>query len=77
MEKIIEFDNIDKIISVFGEYDKNINLIAKELGVSIISRGETVKISGDEAKVTMAVQVVANLMRLLDSGDTLNDQNVA
>ncbi len=76
MEKIIEFDSIDKIISIFGEYDKNINRISQEFGVSIVSRGEIVKISGDEEKVNMAFDVVSNLMRLLSSGEDLNDQNV-
>ncbi len=76
MEKIIEFDSIDKIISIFGEYDRNINRISQEFGVSIVSRGETVKISGQEEKVSMAFDVVSNLMRLLDSGEDLNDQNV-
>ncbi len=77
MEKIIEFDSIDKIISLFGEYDKNINALSNEFGVSIISRGESVRISGPEDSVNMASEAVCNLMRLIDSGEVLNDQNVA
>jgi len=77
VEKIIEFDSIDKIISVFGEYDKNINLISTEFGVSVISRGETVKVSGPEESVNMAAKVIEHLLRLIDGGDVPNDQNVA
>ncbi len=77
MEKIIEFDSIEKIISLFGEYDKNINALSNEFGVSIISRGESVRISGSEDSVSMAAEAVHNLMMLIDSGEVLNDQNVA
>ncbi len=77
MEKVIEFDSIDKIISVFGEFDKNINLIKKEFEVNIISRGEAVRISGGDDEVAMAADVITNLIRILDTGDSLNDQNVA
>lgn len=77
MEKVIEFDSIDKIISVFGEYDKNIKLISDEFGVDVISRGEKIKITGPEAGVVMTEKVIEHLMRLLNNGDALNDQNVS
>lgn len=77
MDKIIEFDSIDKMISVFGEFDKNINLISNEFGVTIITRGECVKITGSEDKVKMATDVIENLMRIIDSGDLISDQNVS
>jgi len=77
VEKIIEFDSIDKIISIFGEYDKNVNMIANEFGVSIISRGDSIKISGAESAVGMAAGVIDNLMRIIEGGDTLTDQSVS
>ncbi len=76
MEKIIEFDTIDKIISVFGEYDKNINLISNEFGVTVVARGETLKISGPQEGVLMAQKVIENLISLIEHGEMLNDQNV-
>ncbi len=76
MEKIIEFDTIDKIISVFGEYDKNINLISNEFGVTVVARGETLKISGPQEGVLMAQKVIENLITLIEHGEMLNDQNV-
>ena len=77
MDKIIEFESIDKIISLFGEYDKNINQISAEFGVTVISRDETVRISGSENAVAMASRTIEHLMHLIDSGDVLNDQNVS
>ena len=66
MEKVIEFDTIDKIISIFGEYDKNINMISNEFGVSVLTRGETLKITGPQESVLMAQKVIENLMSLYD-----------
>lgn len=76
MEKILEFDSMDKVISVFGEYDKNINRISREFDVVIVSRDSAIKISGTDSNVGMAENVIKRLVQLLDSGDTLNDQNV-
>ncbi|MBQ8588086.1 MAG: PhoH family protein [Clostridia bacterium] len=52
-------------------------MIANELGVSIISRGDSIRISGSESAVGMAVGVIDNLLRILEGGDTLTEQNVA
>jgi len=77
VEKVIEFDTIDKIISVFGEYDKNVNMISNEFGVKVLARGEELKITGPQEGVIMAQKVIENLVTLIDNGELLNDQNVA
>lgn len=73
MEKILEITQIERIISIFGEYDKNINIIKKEFGVSVISRGSTVKIIGDEAAVLRAEKAIMSLNKILDSGEEISD----
>ncbi len=40
-------DDLDRLRAVFGEFDRNINLIQKAFSVTIISRGSEVKITGD------------------------------
>lgn len=77
MEKIINFDAIDKMISVFGEYDKNINMISREFSVTFVTRGEILKLSGPQEGVLMAQKVIENLLSLVESGEMLNDQNVS
>lgn len=77
MEKVIEFDTIDKIISIFGEYDKNINMISNEFGVTVLARGETLKINGPQDSVLMAQKVIENLMTLVERGEILSDQSVS
>jgi len=77
VEKIINFDAIDKMISVFGEYDKNINMISREFSVTFVTRGEILKLSGPQEGVLMAQKVIENLLSLVESGEMLNDQNVS
>ncbi|MBE7050367.1 MAG: PhoH family protein [Ruminococcaceae bacterium] len=77
LEKIIEFSDIEKIISVFGEFDKNINIIKKEFDVSVVSRDSNIKISGLDENVKKAQTVIMSLFKLLESGETITDQNLA
>jgi len=73
LEKILEISTVEKIISIFGEYDKNINTIKKEFGVSVLSRGDTVKIIGDESAVLRAEKAIKSLEKILDSGEEISD----
>ena len=76
MEKIIEIENIGKIISIFGEFDRNINRIKKEFDVSVINRDSLIKISGNDENVLKTENVIMSLSKLIDSGETVTDQNL-
>lgn len=76
MEKSIEFDTAEQVIEIFGDLDKNINIIRRELGVEIVNRQSVVKISGDEPNVEMAATVFSSLRTLLAKGEALSDQNI-
>lgn len=76
MEKVLEISKIEDIISIFGEFDKNINIIKKEFGVSVINRDNMIKIIGDESAVMRAEKAILSLAKLLDSGDTISDVNL-
>ncbi len=73
MEKVLEISSMERVISVFGEFDKNINVIKKEFGVSVISRDNIIKIIGDEPSVIRAEKVILSLVKLLDSGEEISD----
>lgn len=77
MEGRIEFDTFQQVIEIFGDMDKNINIICRELDVDIVNRESVVKISGDEKNVAIAMNVFSSLRTILEKGDTINDQNVA
>ena len=76
MEKVLEISAVEKLISIFGEYDKNINIIKKEFGVSILNRNNTVKIIGDESAVLRAEKAIKSLEKILDSGEEISDVNL-
>ena len=58
MEKVIEIDDMGKIISIFGEFDKNINIIKIEFDVAVVSRDSLIKISGNDENVIKAENVL-------------------
>lgn len=76
MEKIIEFDNAQQVIEIFGDLDRNINIIRNRLGVDVVNRETTVKISGDDRAVEMASSVFVSLKAILAQSDTLTEQNI-
>ena len=55
----------EQIRAVFGEFDRNINLIQKAFSVTIFSRGSEVKIAGDDdlsvAKAEKAVKILCDM----------------
>ena len=77
MEKVIEIDDMGKIISIFGEFDKNINIIKKEFDVAVVSRDSLIKISGNDENVIKAENVLKSLSKLINSGEAITDQNLA
>ena len=76
MERIVQLDSIDTVMAVFGQFDKNINMISKQLGVKIVNRDSDIRISGDDHNVIMAENTVKKLADIVKSGEELNDQNV-
>jgi len=77
LEKVIEIDDMGKIISIFGEFDKNINIIKKEFDVAVVSRDSLIKISGNDENVIKAENVLKSLSKLINSGEAITDQNLA
>ena len=75
-EKIITFENPDIIPKVLGELDCHSELIEKELGVSIHSRGPELKITGESDNVSAAVDVITFLKKTAKLSETITDQNV-
>ncbi len=75
-EKIIHFDDAEKIQQLFGNLDENSKIIEEEYRVTMIFRGDALKISGDEKDITSATGVLDGLMELLLRGEEIKEQNV-
>ena len=48
MERIVNAERVEDLITVFGSFDENIKRIEEALGVSIVNRGTELKVTGDE-----------------------------
>ena len=75
-ERVIHFDNFDNVLGLFGSLDENIKILEEEYGVTVISRGDTLKVTGDDKAVEEASHALDGLLSLLSKGEELNEQNV-
>ncbi|MDO4847312.1 MAG: PhoH family protein [Clostridiaceae bacterium] len=75
-EQSISVDRMEHAVSLFGSFDENVKLIEKEYGVSVISRGSELKVTGDVENVDKATRAINGLLRLINKGEALSPQNV-
>ncbi len=75
IEKVIDIP-ADHEANVFGQFDVFAKKIERTLKVSLIARGETVKILGEAAAVEKAKRVLEQLVELSKRGNTIEEQNV-
>ena len=76
IERLVNADRVEDLVSVFGSFDENIRRIEESLGVNIVNRGSDIKISGDEENVDKAVKTVEGLLSLAAKGETIDEQRV-
>lgn len=75
-EATVNVTSMNSIISLFGKFDENVNIIQRQYGVVILSRGNDIRISGDEANVNKAREAVEALAEMADKGEVINDQSL-
>ena len=52
---MINVERFEQVIDVFGSFDENIRLIESQLSVSVVSRDNEIKVSGEAENVMLAV----------------------
>lgn len=76
-EKIMLMEQANLMISVFGAFDENIKLLERELAVSIVSREQELRITGEEeTAVDMAERTLVALMEMARRGEAIGTQTV-
>lgn len=75
-EQYISIERMEEAISLFGAFDENIHIIEQELGVSVVNRESSLKISGDGENAMLAVKAIQGLLSLSAKGETIGPQNV-
>ena len=76
IEQTISIERIEDVIDIFGSFDENIKLIEHELDVSVVSRDDQLKISGEAENILYAVKAVQGLLGLAGRKETITEQNV-
>lgn len=72
----LQLENPNEAISLLGNSDANIKMVEQELNVSIITRGESVYISGDMEQAETAGKVLAELLMVIRKGININQRDV-
>lgn len=76
MERTINAERIEQIISVFGSFDENIKKIEQTFAVQVTNRGTELKVSGDIVAVDKSCRAIEGLLTLAAKGETIDEQKV-
>ncbi|MBQ9762422.1 MAG: PhoH family protein [Oscillospiraceae bacterium] len=76
IERTVNAERVEDLITVFGSFDENIKRIEDALAVSIVNRGTELKVSGDEEAADKAVRTLEGLLSLAAKGETIDEQRV-
>lgn len=72
----VQLENPAEAIALLGNADSNLKIIEEELEVSIVTRGESVSLSGDEENVVLASQIIDKLIFVIRKGITISQRDV-
>lgn len=75
-EKFVSVTDSEQLSGLFGHLDENINRIQSEYNVAIVSRGDTIKIIGDERNAESAAKALEALLKINSNGQQLTEQTV-
>ena len=76
IEKTLEVERMEHVISVFGSFDQNLRIIEQELGVKVQDRDSSIRISGEAEDVMLAEKAISSLLTLAAKGEAIDAQNV-
>jgi phosphate starvation-inducible PhoH-like protein len=72
----VQLENPTEAIALLGNADSNLKIIEEELQVSIVTRGESVSLSGDEERVVLASQILDKLIFVIRKGVAISQRDV-
>ena len=71
-ERVIDIDNIETLMELFGSFDQNVKFIEEEVGVQVIARGTQLCIIGEEADVKLTTNVIHKLLDMIRNNEPLD-----
>ncbi|MCT4569579.1 PhoH family protein [Bacillus thuringiensis] len=80
-EQLVEMnqklENTNEAIALFGVNDAHLKVIERELNVSIVTRGETVHVSGAVETVTLVEKILQQLLVVIRKSISISERDVA
>ncbi|MBQ7692897.1 MAG: phosphate starvation-inducible protein PhoH, partial [Oscillospiraceae bacterium] len=76
IDKSIEVERMEHVISVFGSFDQNLRIIESELSVKVLDRENMIHICGEAENVMLAEKAINGLLTLAAKGENIDAQNV-
>ena len=76
MEKLINAERIEQIISVFGNFDENVKRIEQTFDVHVTNRGTELKVVGEAEAAERAGKAIEGLLTLAAKGEPIDEQKV-
>ena len=76
IERTIEDERMEHVISVFGSFDQNLRIIESELGVKVLDRDNKIHVCGEEESAMLAEKAINGLLTLAARGENIDAQNV-
>ncbi len=76
-EKILELDNADSIMKIYGRFDENVKEIEKKFNVRILSRENSLKLIGEEKNIDKALDVLTKLNGMINDNMVIDQQSLS
>ena len=73
VERIVNAERVEDLITVFGSFDENIKRIEEALNVRVVNRGTDLRVSGDEEMADKAVRTLEGLLSLAAKAQMAKD----
>ena len=73
----LHLEDPNEAVMLFGIADQNIKLIEEELNISLISRGDTISLSGSAENRESGRNLIEQLIKVIRKGININQRDVA
>ncbi|EJP89236.1 PhoH family protein [Bacillus cereus] len=72
-----QLENPNEAIALFGVNDAHLKVIERELSVSIVTRGESVRVSGADETVVLVEKILQQLLVVIRKDVSISERDVA
>ncbi|MFC0558040.1 PhoH family protein [Halalkalibacter alkalisediminis] len=72
----LEVKSANETQALIGPHDRHLKRMEEQLGVTLVTRGEEVQVTGDTPKTEIVGNVIAALIQLIRKGITISERDV-